>query len=176
MIYEGRVSHKVNMTGKDIFSISPLRSHLFDPAKTPLLNAVKLRNHIWQEIIQSLSLSREKKGNKGRGRISYANLGINQLGAVYEALLSYKGFIAKETLYEVKKAGSNPTPLENAYFVTEAQLGEYKEEERVFDGNEIRKYKTSSRKRQRKISLILHTRSANKITCEVCTKRTTRDG
>lgn len=144
MIYEGRVSHKVNMTGKDIFSISPLRSHLFDPAKTPLLNAVKLRNHVWQEIIQSLSLSRQKKGNKGRGRISYANLGINQLGAVYEALLSYKGFIAKETLFEVKKAGTNPTPLENAYFVTEAQLGEYKEEERVFDGDAIRRYKTGS--------------------------------
>ena len=121
------------MTGKDIFSISPLRSHLFDPSYTPLLNGVKLRNHIWQEIIQSLSLSRVKKGNKGRGRISYANLGINQLGAVYEALLSYKGFIATETLFEVKKAGTNPTPLENAYFVTEAQLSEYKEEERVFD-------------------------------------------
>jgi len=141
MIYNGRVSPKVNMTGKDIFSISPLRSHLFDPAKTPLLNEVQLRNHVWQDIIQSLSLSRPKK-NKGRGRISYANLGINQLGAVYEALLSYKGFIAKETLYEVKKAGSNPTELENAYFVTETQLSEYKESERVFntDGT-IKAYK-----------------------------------
>jgi len=144
MIYNGRVSHQANMTGKDIFSISPLRSHLFDPAKTPLLNEVKLRNHVWQEIIQSLSLSRVKKGNKGRGRISYANLGINQLGAVYEALLSYKGFIAKETLFEVKKAGTSPTELENAYFVTEAQLPEYKEEERVFDGNDLRRYKTGS--------------------------------
>ncbi|MBT5934395.1 hypothetical protein [Sulfurimonas sp.] len=143
MIYNGRVSHKVNMTGKDIFSISPLRSHLFDPDKTPLLNEVKLRNHVWQEIIQSLSLSRVKKGNKGRGRISYANLGINQLGAVYEALLSYKGFIAKETLYEVKKAGTEPTPLENAYFVTENQLSEYKEEERVFNKEDgtIKAYK-----------------------------------
>ena len=144
MIYNGRVSHKVFEGRKKIFSISPLRSHLFDPAKTPLLNEVKLRNHVWQEIIQSLSLSRVKKGNKGRGRISYANLGINQLGAVYEALLSYKGFIAKETLYEVKKAGSNPTELENAYFVTEAQLGEYKEEERVFDGDKLRTYKQGS--------------------------------
>ena len=118
MIYNGRVSHRANMTGKELFAISPLRLHLFDPNKTPILNGVSLRNHIWQEIIQSLSLSRPKKG-KGRGRISYANLGINQLGAVYEALLSYKGFIANEELYEVKKADSNPTELENAYFVTE---------------------------------------------------------
>lgn len=143
MIYNGRVSHRANMTGKELFAISPLRSHLFDPNKTPILNGVSLRNHIWQEIIQSLSLSRPKKG-KGRGRISYANLGINQLGAVYEALLSYKGFIAKEELYEVKKADSNPTELENAYFVTEAQLHEYKDTERVFDDGKIRSYKKGS--------------------------------
>ncbi len=143
MIYNGRISHKVTFGRKNPFFISPLRSHLFDPSFTPLLNGVKLRNHVWQEIIQSLSLSRPKKG-KGRGHISYANLGINQLGAVYEALLSYKGFIAKETLYEVKKAGAHPTELENAYFVTESQLGEYKEEERVFDGDKIRSYKKGS--------------------------------
>jgi hypothetical protein len=144
MIYNGRVSHKVFEGRKEIFAISPLRSHLFDPAKTPLLNGVKIRNHVWQEIIQSLSLSRPRN-NRGRGRISYANLGINQLGAVYEALLSYKGFIAKEPLYEVKKAGTHPTPLENAYFVTEAQLSEYKEEERVFNSDgTIKEYRTGS--------------------------------
>lgn len=141
MIYNGRESHRVNLTGKELFTIAPLKSHLFDPAKTPLLNGVKLRNHIWQEIIQSLSLSREQKGRSQRGRISYANLGINQLGAVYEALLSYKGFIAKEDLFEVKKADSNPTELENAYFVNEAQLSEYTKDERVFNSDgTIRRY------------------------------------
>ena len=141
MIYNGRESHRVNLTGKELFTIAPLKSHLFDPAKTPLLNGVKLRNHIWQEIIQSLSLSREQKGKNQRGRISYANLGINQLGAVYEALLSYKGFIAKEDLYEVKKADTNPTELENAYFVNETQLSEYHENERVFNSDgTIRRY------------------------------------
>ena len=45
------------------------------------------------------------------------------------------------TLYEVKKADTNPTELENAYFVSESQLVDYKQEERVFnkDGT-IRKY------------------------------------
>ena len=42
-------------------------------------------------------------------RISYAELGINQLGAVYEGLLSYSGFFAQERLYEVKPAGASPT-------------------------------------------------------------------
>jgi len=133
MIYEGKSADTRVRNGQPLFEISPLRSHLFDPEHTPLLGSVRIRNHVWQSIIRSLSLSRPQKGKKGRGRISYANLGINQLGAVYEALLSYKGFIARETLYEVKKAGTDPSPLENAYFVTEAQLADYTEEERVFD-------------------------------------------
>ncbi len=132
MIFEGRHYERLS-NGQELFEITPLRSHLFDPQHTPFLNNVRIRNHVWQSIIRSLSLSRPQKGKKGRGRISYANLGINQLGAVYEALLSYKGFIAKETLFEVKKAGTDPNPLEHAYFVTESQLSEYKEEERVFD-------------------------------------------
>lgn len=144
MIYEGRSQTTRERNGQNLFEISPLRSHLFDPDHTPFLDGVKIRNHVWQSIIQSLSLSRPGKGKKGRGRISYANLGINQLGAVYEALLSYKGFIATETLYEVKKAGTNPTPLENAYFVTEAQLPEYKEEERVFEKGKLVKYQTGT--------------------------------
>ena len=43
------------------------------------------------------------KGTRS-GRVSYQLLSINQLGAVYEALLSYRGFFAAEDLYEVKPA------------------------------------------------------------------------
>src|SRR5690606_10259261 len=77
------------------FEISGLRSPLFDEDRTPILKSVKLRNEVVQEVLQLLSLSREG-GRKGRGRISYATLGINQLGAVYEGLLSYTGFFAQE--------------------------------------------------------------------------------
>ncbi len=80
-----------------------------------------------------MSLSRPGKGRKRRGRISYAQLGINQLGAVYEALLSYRGFFATEDLYEVKKAGDTPDELDTGYFVTAAQLQDYKDEEKVYD-------------------------------------------
>ena len=116
------------------FRISPLRSHLFDPEQTPILNKVKLRNHVLQQIIEYMSLSRPKKGkNQRRGRISYSQLGINQLGAVYEALLSYEGFFAKTELFEVKKAGTNPNELETAYFVPREDIGKYTEDERVFN-------------------------------------------
>jgi len=78
------------------FTIAPLQGHLFDPARTPLLNSVKLRNHVLQQVIERMSLSRGGRNGR-RGRISYATLGINQLGAVYEALLSFRGFLPNKT-------------------------------------------------------------------------------
>ncbi len=119
-----------------IFRITPLRSHLFDPKQTPLLNRVRFRNFVLQEIIELMSLSRPKQGkNKRRGRISYAQLGINQLGAVYEALLSYQGFFAKTELYEVKKAKDKYDPLDTAYFVGAGDIENYTEDERVYNSD-----------------------------------------
>lgn len=83
------------------FTIAPLQGHLFDPARTALLGSVKLRNRVLQQVIELMSLSRGG-GKRRRGRISYGTLGINQLGAVYESLLSFRGFFAEEDLYEVR--------------------------------------------------------------------------
>lgn len=118
----------------DTFRIVPLRSHLFDPGRTPLLKRVKFRNSVLQKVIELMSLSRPRRGrNNRRGRISYAQLGINQLGAVYEALLSYQGFFAETDLYEVKRAGEKHNLLDTAYFVTPEDLAQYTEDERVFN-------------------------------------------
>jgi len=102
----------------DTFRIVPLRSHLFDPKRLPILNGllkdekgerrwpkVQFRNLVLREVIELMSLTREDKG-KRRGRVSYGQLGINQLGAVYEALLSFTGFFVEEEkgLYEVQPA------------------------------------------------------------------------
>ena len=119
------------------FDMVPLKSHLFDPGNTPILSGVKLRNHVLQKVIELMSLTREKKTgsrrkSRRRGRVSYAQLGINQLGAVYEALLSYRGFFAETDLYEVKPAkDNNHDVLNNAYFVKETDLPRYKESEKV---------------------------------------------
>lgn len=121
----------------DAFAMPALPSHLFDPERTRYLNRVVFPNHLLQRVIQLMSLSRPGKGRKRRGRISYAQLGINQLGAVYEALLSYRGFFATEDLYEVKRKGeANPNPLETGYFVGAAALEQYSEDERVYDRDE----------------------------------------
>lgn len=119
------------------FEIRPLDSALFRKGRTPLLDRVKLRNETLQQVIRLMSLTRPAKGKRRRrGRISYAQLGINQLGAVYEALLSYRGFFAEEDLYEVKRAGEDPDELANAWFVPLSELGKYTQEERVFEPSE----------------------------------------
>ena len=116
------------------FRIRALDSALFRDGATPLLDRVKLRNRVLQQVIRLMSLTRPAKGRRRRpGRISYAQLGINQLGAVYEALLSYRGFFAEEDLYEVKKAGDPDDPLKSAWFVPARDLDDYEEEERVYD-------------------------------------------
>ncbi len=72
---------------------------LLDPASTPLLNGLMLRNEAIQKVIRLLSL---RSTGKSTGRISYAKLGIGQLGAVYETLISFTGVVAKTDLIELK--------------------------------------------------------------------------
>jgi hypothetical protein len=127
----------------------------------PTLTRVRFRNVVLREVIELMSLTKEGKG-KRRGRVSYSQLGINQLGAVYEALLSFRGFFAEEDLYEVqpapkkskaaaseddddfgdddggdeentKASGQAHDELEVGHFVTFEQLKAYKREEIVPD-------------------------------------------
>ena len=116
----------------DMFLIAPLKAHIFDPEYTKMITAAKLRNSCMLRIIELMSLTKSTgRKNSRRGRISYANLGINQMGAVYEALLSYRGFIAEHDLYEVKRAGDSFNELDVGYFVSESELDQYTEDERV---------------------------------------------
>ena len=139
------------------FSMRPLDSRLFREDATPLLNQVKLRNHVLQRVLRLMSLSRpgtrrgqsrrRETASTRRGRISYAQLGINQLGAVYEALLAYRGFFAEEDLYEVKPAGKAHDALATAYFVPQRDLPQYAEEEKVQDRDENGRLKLRVHKR-----------------------------
>ncbi|HEX5113657.1 MAG TPA: DNA methyltransferase [Pseudonocardiaceae bacterium] len=81
-----------------------LRADLFQPKATTLVDEVKLGNRCLQRVLDQLLLSKERRG-RDRGFVSYAQLGINQLGAVYEGLMAYTGFFAEEPLYEVARGG-----------------------------------------------------------------------
>ena len=92
-----------------------LDADLFRKDRTALIDEVKLGNQALQAVIENLLLSRVKKG-KNRGFISYVALGINQLGAVYESLMSYTGSFADQDLVEVAKGGD---PKDGSWVVPE---------------------------------------------------------
>lgn len=106
---------------------------LLDPDSTPLLNGLRLRNEAIQQVIRLLSL---RSTGKSTGRISYAKLGIGQLGAVYETLISFTGVVAKTDLIELKprKGRSNDAAEEGED--AEAPVSEEDGEEELFTEDE----------------------------------------
>ena len=99
---EGEATH-----GAGTLEFENLQADLFLPDRIALIDEVGLGNAALQAVLERLLLSREKRG-KDRGFISYVALGINQLGAVYESLMSYTGSFAHGELVEVAKNG-NPS-------------------------------------------------------------------
>jgi hypothetical protein len=137
IVFEGTPSVATAGSGMgEAFSFHPVRARLFSPDVVGVyLGGIRFRNSAMQRIIELLSLSRDSRG-RGRGRISYAQLGISQLGAVYESLLSFTGFFADEDLIEVKSADKAASgPLEAAFFAPARRAGDFTQAEIVYDGN-----------------------------------------
>jgi len=153
--------------GQKSFSVRHIDSPLFDDNRLNYFKGVKFRNVAWQQIIRSLSLS---NSNRQVGRISYANLGINQLGSVYESLLAYRGFYAEEDYIEVHKAGH---PEEGTFLIPYSRMDDFAPNEILCDDQEqpvILKrgtfvYRLNGRDRQK---------SASYYTPEVLTRSTVK--
>ncbi len=134
----------------------PLRSELFDPKAITLIGRrilhprwdedgdepprwldLRLRNEALHQVLRLLTM--KEAGQKGRqgGFISYRNLGINQLGAVYEGLMSYTGIIAKDELAEVAKTGAKKggkqygDPEKGSWLIPAERLKHYPENTHV---------------------------------------------
>ncbi|MFF2662067.1 Eco57I restriction-modification methylase domain-containing protein [Kitasatospora sp. NPDC058032] len=118
--------------------IEALRSRLFDPASIKLIGRVlkapahagseerrgpdrldlRPRNKTLHKVLRLLTIAKPQGASRRAGFISYAKLSINQLGAVYEGLMSYTGFIAEKPLYEVAPSGD---PKDGFWLITESQ-------------------------------------------------------
>ncbi|MEV4846674.1 class I SAM-dependent DNA methyltransferase [Micromonospora matsumotoense] len=127
----------------------PMKSDLFLPERTRLIGRLipepgsdpddehgpkidtRLRNKVLYEVLRRLMLTRGGKRRRG-GFISYAQLGINQLGAVYEGLMSYSGFVATEQLYEVAKNGD---PKDGSWMIPASKVDEYDDSVFVYKEN-----------------------------------------
>ena len=117
-----------------VLKLPAVKVSLLDSESTPLLNSVSLRNEAVQKIIRQLSLRSSKKNT---GRISYSKLGIGQLGAVYETLISFTGTVAKEDMIELKGDSKDRAAVEtddvddtdeDVKEANDAEVGEEEEE------------------------------------------------
>ncbi|MCF3178809.1 hypothetical protein IPZ70_02425 [Streptomyces polychromogenes] len=127
----------------------PLRSELFEPTAVRLIGRnvidprsdedsdprwldLRLRNSALHEVLRLLTMKRGKRGERG-GFISYRNLGIDQLGSVYEGLMSYTGRIAEEELCEVAKGGD---PEKGSWLIPSRKQDQYPDKTLVHYGEE----------------------------------------
>ncbi|MDX3803139.1 hypothetical protein PV723_31225, partial [Streptomyces sp. AK04-3B] len=62
---------------------------LFDPSRYPWLVPARVTDRVVYEILDALLTLRARKGFKGRERLSYKGLDVEQIGHVYEGLLEY---------------------------------------------------------------------------------------
>ena len=69
--------------------VTPFNGRLFAPARTPLAERRDLDDGAARRAIVALS-TRPAPDGAGRERIAYRDLGVEQLGAVYETLLDYE--------------------------------------------------------------------------------------
>ncbi|MEU4007152.1 hypothetical protein AB0H30_01480 [Streptomyces pseudogriseolus] len=127
----------------------PLRSELFEPRSVRLIGRgvldprsdedsdprwldLRLRNAALHEVLRLLTMKKGKRGERG-GFVSYRNLGINQLGAVYEGLMSYTGIIAEEELCEVAKGGD---PEKGSWLIPSKKQDQYPDKTLVHYGED----------------------------------------
>ncbi|MFJ9843672.1 class I SAM-dependent DNA methyltransferase [Kitasatospora sp. NPDC101155] len=142
--YRPRRTHGVveEKASEDVgLRFEPLHSKLFEPESIKLIGKdsvpdprfdadetgeeryldTRLRNATLYKVLRLLMLTKGRKGERG-GFISYAQLGINQLGAVYEGLMSYSGFVSDKELYEVAKGGD---PKDGSWLIPRSKVDEY---------------------------------------------------
>ena len=76
--------------------VTPFNGRLFAPSKTPLAERRDLDDEGARQSLIALS-TRPAPDREGRERIAYRDLGVEQLGAVYETLLDYVPCVERVT-------------------------------------------------------------------------------
>lgn len=83
----------------------PHLTSLFDGRRTSWLDRCRIPDRALRTVVRELSLSRPRRRTDQRERYSYADLGVDQLGSIYEGLLVYEPTILTEDTVLVKVAG-----------------------------------------------------------------------
>ena len=107
--------------------VTPFNGRLFAPARTPLADRRDLDDEAAHRALVALS-TRPAPARGGRERIAYRDLGVEQLGAVYETLLDYSPVVDRQSVTLQpgsgirKSTGTFYTPQPIADFVVRRTL------------------------------------------------------
>ena len=85
--------------------MTPFNGRLFAPARTPLAERRDLDDEAARRAVLALS-TRPAPDRAGRERIAYRDLGVEQLGAVYETLLDYEPHVGRRATRSGSECGS----------------------------------------------------------------------
>ncbi len=99
--------------GDASIGLPPYNGGLFDRDRTPLLGRIRLDDQVMADVIDALSFEQTPDG---RRYINYRDLGVQQLGSIYERLLEHevirdsKGITVRPNVFARKGSGSYYTP------------------------------------------------------------------
>lgn len=79
-----RLAHRGCRAGT--LRVCPFNGRLFAPAGAPLAESVRLEDAVARDVLLAITT---RPGRDRRERIAYSDLGVEQLGAVYETVLDY---------------------------------------------------------------------------------------
>jgi Eco57I restriction-modification methylase len=105
--------------------VTPFNGRLFSPRHTPLAERARVPDVVVGKAVMALATT---PGRSGRDRIAYADLDVEQLGAVYERVLEYEpqrgheGLRLTRTSHERKSTGTFYTPRPMTDFLVRRAL------------------------------------------------------
>ena len=93
--------------------LPPYNGGLFDRERAPILDRIRLGDQVMADVIDALSF---EQGPLGRRYINYRDLGVRQLGSIYERLLEHEltvedgEVVIRPNIFARKGSGSYYTP------------------------------------------------------------------
>ena len=112
--------------GEVSIGLPPYNGGLFDRKRAPLLDHIRLGDRVMADVIDALSF---EQGPTGRRYINYRDLGVRQLGSIYERLLEHElapdgdGVAVRPNIFARKGSGSYYTPDDLVGLIVEETIG-----------------------------------------------------
>ena len=113
--------------GDAAIGLPPYNGGLFDRTRVPLLDRIRLGDQVMADVIDALSFEQDEAGR--RRYINYRDLGVRQLGSIYERLLEHElvpdgdTVAVRPNIFARKGSGSYYTPDDLVGLIVEETIG-----------------------------------------------------